>query len=735
MTAAGVRVGVGTRVAYDGELLEVTEVFSTVHGVEVLLLDGRRRPRRMAVRDLLTSAAARILAQDPESSEDDGVPAATLLDQLSESERKQVRAKAAHVREVLTGYRSGSAELALPGEPRAGYEATSALETRYATKCAELGIHRSTIIRWVSAYRAGGEAALASGVKTKRKGTDYSTWTEIALEIMAEYTPDSPPSRKMVIARADARLKRRYGEDRPMPSRATGFRILTELEDRLPTFDKAAKRNREIAERPRGVYGKLRPTRPGEYVLMDTTRLDVFGLDPVTLQWLQVELTVAMDWYTRCIVGLRVTPVSTKAIDAAATLYQVFRPKPAGAGWPAHAVWPDHGIPRSLLLDPEAIDGPMASGRASPALAPETIVVDHGKIYVSDHLTSVCARFGISIQPARLRTGRDKGPVERFFRTIREDLLQHLPGYKGPDLHKRGENPEADAFFFLSELDAIIREWVALVYHHRCHRGLVDAFIPGLDLSPAAMFQHGVARAGYIEVPRDRDLAYHFLKVEWRTIQHYGIDWDNRRYNGEGLNDYRNIHSPYGGKYADKWPIYVDEDDITRVYFQDYKTKEWSTLTWEHAPNSDMPLSRDAMRFGRKLAASKYRYPDDQLALADLLDRWKLGLAMTKVERRIALRTAREQAAFELPDNDDAVPMLPSVRKALGQDAQPVDSGEGQARQDDHDEADNRTERQPMAVVPPADEAGDDDDADLEGLVQTHEEPLHDFYDDALEDV
>jgi len=39
---------------------------------------------------------------------------------------------------------------------------------------------------------------------------------------------------------------------------------------------------------------------------------------------------------------------------------------------------------------------------------PETIVVDHGKIYVSEHLTSVCARMGISIQPARLRTGRDK---------------------------------------------------------------------------------------------------------------------------------------------------------------------------------------------------------------------------------------------------------------------------------------------------------------------------------------
>ncbi|MFB9904212.1 hypothetical protein [Allokutzneria oryzae] len=85
---------------------------------------------------------------------------------------------------------------------------------------------------------------------------------------------------------------------------------------------------------------------------------------------------------------------------------------------------------------------------------------------MSEHLTSVCRRMGISIQPARLRTGRDKGPVERFFRTLRENLLQALPGCKGPDVHSRGSTPEADAFFFLDELEAIIREWVATAYHH-----------------------------------------------------------------------------------------------------------------------------------------------------------------------------------------------------------------------------------------------------------------------------
>lgn len=88
---------------------------------------------------------------------------------------------------------------------------------------------------------------------------------------------------------------------------------------------------------PKQTYGKLRPTRPGEYLLMDTTRLDVFAFDPFTLKWVQAELTVSMDWYDRCICVLRLTPVSTKAIDAAAVLYQSFRPQGRSSASSGHA--------------------------------------------------------------------------------------------------------------------------------------------------------------------------------------------------------------------------------------------------------------------------------------------------------------------------------------------------------------------------------------------------------------
>jgi hypothetical protein len=37
------------------------------------------------------------------------------------------------------------------------------------------------------------------------------------------------------------------------------------------------------------------------------------------------------------------------------------------------------------------------------------VIVDHGKIYVGEQLTSACRRIGISIQPARVHQGQDKG--------------------------------------------------------------------------------------------------------------------------------------------------------------------------------------------------------------------------------------------------------------------------------------------------------------------------------------
>lgn len=376
MSWAGVRFGRGTRVIMDGETAEIVELAATPAGNEVILKDPRGRILRISQRELLLSDRVRVIPDgDGPTADDPCETAGTVLGRLAPAERARVADQAAHIEEVLTGYRSGSPELAGPGEPRSQYNPALPYTERYAAKASELGITTRTLARWVRNYRDAGQAGLA-GTEIQGAGPLGKAdprWVEIALEVMADHTQESKPTKAIIADRTAARLEARYGPGVVrLPSQTSAYRYLDELEHRVPTFGGSSKRRREIADRPQTTYGRLRPVRPGEYLLLDTTRSDVFALDPRTMRWVQAEITVAMDWYTRCITGLRVTPVSTKAADVTGVLYRTFRPRPAGRNWPSHAVWPEHGLPRKILVDRDAWT--QEAGAAGPALVPETIV-------------------------------------------------------------------------------------------------------------------------------------------------------------------------------------------------------------------------------------------------------------------------------------------------------------------------------------------------------------------------
>ncbi|MGH3167080.1 MAG: TniQ family protein, partial [Trebonia sp.] len=68
---------------------------------------------------------------------------------------------------------------------------------------------------------------------------------------------------------------------------------------------------------------------------------------------------------------------------------------------------------------------------------------------------------------------------------------------------------------------------------------------PHLKLSPNEMYEIGIAKAGLLRIPAAPELACEFLQVRMRTIQHYGVEVDGLRYNGDALNPYRNEKSPY----------------------------------------------------------------------------------------------------------------------------------------------------------------------------------------------
>jgi transposase InsO family protein len=675
-------LAVGLRLRHDGETYTVT----ALSGTDVTLRCARGRSICIGARALLADPSTDLLLPQPPA--EDGLGA--LLSGLTAPEAAELRDRLGHVQEMLTGFRSGAADTALPGEPRADFHPGRPLTERYEAKAQELGLGVATIRRWAGRFRNDGPAGLLDGRGQRSAdllvGIDQR-WLDACAAVLNEHTDASRPSRQLVLERVEARLALGDGQAVPRPSGRGARRALTELSRGTNAFVGSTKAKRSIANRPAGVYGRLRATRPGEYLLLDTTRLDVFAMEPLTLRWVNLELTIALDLYSRCIAGLRLSPVSTKAVDAALILYEAI--KPDSQALTGCGVMPYAGVPSVVLVDADRLDGDRDKGL--PAVAPETLVVDHGKIYLSEHLLAVCARLGISIQPARPLTPTDKAPVERFFRTLTEQLLAALPGYKGPDIYSRGKSPEAECYFFVDELERIMREWVATVYHHRPHDGLVDPKVPGLHYSPAEMFDQGVARAGRLRIPARADLVYDFLPVAWRTIQHYGVEVNSLRYNAEALTPHRNRTSPYTGANAGKWPLRFDPDDVSRLYFQDPDDNSWHTLLWEHAQDVPVPFSGEALVYARRLAAERDRFPDDRRVLAELLERWDAGLARNPTERRMALRLsqqrdARQRQAESGPGAD--VLRLPTVQAVIEAAAEPCEPDPGPAAGDDDGDGD-----------------------------------------------
>lgn len=338
--------------------------------------------------------------------------------------------------------------------------------------------------------------------------------------------------------------------------------------------------------------------------------------------------------------------------------------------------------PRAAPADAD----PVSLGRDT--LACEAIVVDRGKVFISETVESACAALGISLIPCRPYTPTDKAPVERFFRTLRQELLEQIDGYKGPDVYSRGKDVEGRAFWMLDELEALIRQWTVDVYHTRPHQGLQLPEMPGVELSPNDMYDLGISRRGMLRVPAHPDVVLAFLPVHWRTIQHYGVEIDGLRYNGPALDGIRNTRSAYGGAHTGAWPFRIDPRDVRRAYHRDPQTSLWHTLWWIGAEHVPQPFGAEALEFAKRLAASddrRYRNLED--ALPALLARWEERKGLPQNERRAALRASKE--IDELIAGVVVPEPLPPARSPAA--AQTSVEGDDDSDEDDSPAADEAT--------------------------------------------
>ena len=94
---------------------------------------------------------------------------------------------------------------------------------------------------------------------------------------------------------------------------------------------------------------------------------------------------------------------------------------------------------------------------------PDRLYVDNGAVYGSRQLARICASLGISLIHSRPYAPQGKGKIERFFRTVRGQLLAGL----GPDGTRS-----------LEALNQRLGAWLEGEYYRTPHQGLGDGSAP-----------------------------------------------------------------------------------------------------------------------------------------------------------------------------------------------------------------------------------------------------------------
>jgi hypothetical protein len=305
---------------------------------------------------------------------------------LSDLQLREAAELLAHLNEAWFGYRSGDPGRPSPGEPRPGFDPEqTTVRQRVAAKAAELGCSAGKLHQKRGELLRSGVVALVDG-RAARSATGAGIEPRVREAIVAEAKElaDGSDVRKMQFrARVASRLARESGEPLALPaSRQTFNRIVADVLAPTGLFRLPARSRRSAQSAPSEDLGSLVAERPGEYVAIDTTSLDVFAIDPFTFQWVGLDLTAALDVCTRSILAFRLTPFSTQGVDLALLLSDLLSPTPVDGRWPADVRYPYCGVPEHLVL--RAFELPAGTVLCPrPRVRPGTVVIDRGRNYQS----------------------------------------------------------------------------------------------------------------------------------------------------------------------------------------------------------------------------------------------------------------------------------------------------------------------------------------------------------------
>lgn len=420
----------------------------------------------------------------------------------------------------------------------------------------KLGVSRRQIYLLIERYRQGN--GLITDMLTKKSfgGKGKSRLSEkvdnIIREVLQTYYLNKQKYSKTVVWQEVALRCRQLNLS--IPSKNTvGLRIQW-----LDPYITKRKREGTDAARALQSAGGVPPeiTTPLEQVQMDHTIVDVIIVDDLYRQPIgRPYITVAIDVFSRCIVGVLVTLEAPSAVSVGLCLSHVVTDKRS---------WLERlGV---------TVDWPMAG-------KPLSLYLDNATEFKSEALRRGCEQHGIALHyrpPGKTHYG---GIVERIIGTLME-RVHALPGTTFSNVEQKGAyDSDAKAALTLEELE----KWLVLTiahYHGSLHHGIHQ--------TPQVLWQEGIARTPVHIVSNARAFLVDFLPVIRRKISRTGFLIDHIYY-------YADVLKPWIARrrQLDRFIIRRNPLDLSRIWIltpEDnqyleipYRTLSRPTITlWEH---------------------------------------------------------------------------------------------------------------------------------------------------------
>jgi len=484
------------------------------------------------------------------------------------------------------------------------------------------GLHAATLYKWLKLYQeAGHVSALVPTKRGRRAGTFMlSAEQEKLIESVINDDYLTKQRRKPQDIIDEVQRRARLASIDPPSGNTIRKRI-----DLLPQADTLRRRGHK--EKARNLYEPIQGAFPGAdfplaVVQIDHTPADIILVDeiyrkPIGRPW----LTVAIDVFSRMVVGLHVTFEAPSSTSVGLCI--------------AHAICPKREYLAELGV----------SGEWPVWGKPSIIHVDNAKEFRGAVLERGCEEHSIDLQWRPVQKPHYGGHIERYMGTLANQIRQWPGATFSNPVQRKGYDSEGEAALTLREFEALLVDFIVNVYHQRNHSELSmpprkkwelgilgDATTPGIGIPPFTVDPFR--------------LTLDFMPFFERSVQQYGIQIDLINYYDPILIPYINSTDPENSKSRRSFLIRRDPRDVSKVYFFDPNAKAYFPIPYANVGHPAM--SAWELKKAKQQLAEQGVKDVDEDRIFEAIGRMREAVAnsikKTKSARLHATRTPKVEA-------------------------------------------------------------------------------------------